>query len=210
MVNFSPTRDSTYTWKQVLMALMLNRSAESKWRKHQPAYQTLCHQLHYTSLLAKGFVYRAGTEHPPYGLVFSVYLCARVSLKMIIIHNGCISSVPVWTAMGPRQAACWLVVGLSPPGFGWLSISQKLLEQNEKQGKQNCVTSCWWSQFYQVWVGFWHAGGGEKRVFIPVGWQSPTQRNLRGRRQVCRSGDPAGVSAHGFVSITCRVFVVKW
>lgn len=38
------------------------------------------------------------------------------------------------------QAACRLAVGLSPPGCGWHSFSQKLLKHNKKQEKKNCVT----------------------------------------------------------------------
>ena len=78
------------------------------------------------------------------------------------------------------QAACWLLVGLSPPGDGWHRIRQKLLEQNEKQEKQNCVTSsCWW-----FWIeAALTRGPTWRRSYL---WDGPT-RNHHPYRRVCQN-----------------------
>jgi len=101
-------------------------------------YQSLCHEPHYTSFLAGSCVHSAGRNPSPYGPVFS--LCARVS--MIIMHNVFIG--PVCVTHDESQAACLRLVGLSPPGSGWQSISQNSLEQNEtkKVGSRTASRMC--------------------------------------------------------------------
>lgn len=74
-----------------------------------------------------------------------------ISVKKLIILNGFIGWASLWTMMSPRQA-CWLVVGLNPPGSWCRSNGQDSLEQNGKQGKQNCVTSLFPLLMIMMWL----------------------------------------------------------
>lgn len=127
--------------------------------KHQSVFEIVCHQDHYTSLLAQGFVCRAAMDQSPYGLVFS--LCARVNKKRIIIHPGFIGSVCV--IHDQTAAGCMLTVA-NLAMTGTTSAKSYWSEMKSKRGSPSSLHDCG-----SDWNGL--ETMGKVKAFIPIGWQ---------------------------------------